>query len=201
LIKALARADFVRIFAPWASIIALKKASMDAAVGFVKELDKITVELKVMIDQNASPQTINEHMRQIDEMEQRIAETSKALAWRSKGDAQDKYLVVCEYADEWIEYAGYRIRSYYVCLWGVLVASKYWPRRHMEIDSTGQRWYCPKCNRRYRAKFGQIVEILTPDKLSSTPVQTFHRKTSKTCVRCTWRKSFSASKPRWSCGR
>ena len=50
-------------------------------------------------------------MRNINEMDKRIAEASKALAWRSKGDAQDKYLVICEYADEWICYAGYRIRS------------------------------------------------------------------------------------------
>ena len=163
LIKVLSRTDFVKIFAPWASLIALKKASMDAAVGFVKDLDKKMVELKVMFEQNASPQTINEHMRYIDEMEKHIAETSKALAWRSKGDAQDKYLVICEYADEWICYAGYRIRSYYVCVCGVLVASKLWPRLHKEIDSTGQRWYCPRCVRRYRPGFGQIVEILTPD--------------------------------------
>jgi hypothetical protein len=39
-----------------------------------------------------------------------------------------------------------------------------WPRLHKEIDSTGQRWYCPRCVRRYRPGFGQIVEILTPDR-------------------------------------
>ena len=85
------------------------------------------------------------------------------MAWRSKGDGQDKYPVICEYADEWINYAGYRIRSYFVCICAVLVASKMWPRLHKEIDSTGQRCYCPQCTRRYRAGFGQIVEIMTPD--------------------------------------
>ena len=44
------------------------------------------------------------------------------------------------------------------------MASKMWPRLlNTEIDSTGQRWYCPRCVRRYRPGFGQIVEILTPD--------------------------------------
>jgi hypothetical protein len=138
----------------------LKKASMDAAVGFVKELGILMAKVKSMIEHDFSVREINEQM---DDMETRIAETSKAVAWRSKGDGQDKYPVICEHADEWINYAGYRIRSYFVCICGVLVTSKLWPRLHEEIDSTGQRCYCPQCTRRYRAGFGQIVEILTPD--------------------------------------
>jgi len=135
-LKALARTDIIKILAPWASLLALKEAFMGAVVGFVKELGILMAKVKSMIEHDFSVREINEQM---GDMETRIAETSKAVAWRSKGDGQDKYPVICEYADEWINYTGYRIRSYFVCICVVLVASKMWPRLHKEIDSTGQR--------------------------------------------------------------
>ena len=123
------------------------------ATTIVKELESLTAQLKDMIAANATVQSINSHMAKIDDVEARIQDASKMLAWRSKGDAQDQYLSVCEYADQWIDYAGYRFRSYYSCFCGVLVSSKMWPRRYEDMASTKQRRCCPSCERRYKPKF------------------------------------------------
>jgi hypothetical protein len=93
------------------------------------------------MDRDASAAEINEQMIKIDQIEIGIKEASKAVAWRNKGDAQVQYLVVCEYADEWINYGGYRIRSYYLYVCGVMIASKLWPRLHLQLDVTSQRHY------------------------------------------------------------
>jgi hypothetical protein len=169
-LKAVASTEF-QIFPPLASHIELKKACVDAAVGFVEELDNLVAKVKAMIERNALHEEINEQLRKIDSIEIHIAETGKALAWRSKtlawrsnGDAWDKHFVICDYFQEWINYAGYLIVSHYMCICGTLVCSKMWPRLRNEIDRPGQRYYCPSCVRRYRPGFGQIVEIMTPDR-------------------------------------
>ena len=111
---------------------------MDVAVTFAQDMENVIAELKALMYRDASAAQINEQMIKIDQIEIGIKEASKAVAWRSKGDAQVQYLVVCEFADEWINFAGYRIRSYYFCLCGVMIASKMWPRLHEELDAIGQ---------------------------------------------------------------
>ena len=78
-LKVLARTDFAKIFAPWARIMILDTASMDAAVGFIQEFDIFMAVVKSIIEQGISAQEINEQMRKIDDIETRT-ETSKAVA-------------------------------------------------------------------------------------------------------------------------
>jgi hypothetical protein len=120
-LNALARTDMIKIFLPWTSLIALQMTCLDAAVGFVTDLGirMAKVKVKLMTGDDFCDREINEQM------------DGEALGWHGK-DGQDKYLVICEYADEWIKNAGYRIRLAYLWLPRVRISLERVRQRHLK---------------------------------------------------------------------
>ena len=164
-IKALARTSFVKIFAPWHALIALKAQSLEAAAGCVAKFDAVAAALKDAIKRGASSAEIDGITSHLDELEKEVAEAGRMLAFRSKGQDQSAWLFACEYADEWINYAGFRLRSYYRCAdaCGAVIPSKVWTTKHADPLATKQAWYCNACNRRYKWSWGQLVEMSCPN--------------------------------------
>jgi hypothetical protein len=182
-VKRLCRTNFVRMFAPMAGLINIKISCMETAHRLTLEYHELTTKVRGLIAAGANATAINEALGQVDELESKIAEASQAIAFRSKGDQQGAYLAVVEFADEWLNWGGYRLRSYYSCVCGAVISSKYWPRLHEDVNASGQRYYCPAagCNRRYRPKFGQLVELLLPNQKDAMWSRTW-MTTSKSCV-------------------
>lgn len=42
---------------------------------------------------------------------------------------------------------------------GHLTTSKQWKKLHEDPNAKGQRWYCPKCEARYKTSYGHLVEL------------------------------------------
>ena len=158
-IRVLARSTFCDIFAPWAAIIEMKCRSMEVARGLFEEFDQATRRLREVMAQK-DPEAINVAMKELDSFQAKIDEANRLLAFRDRGEHQEEYIVVCTYADEWLTWAGYRFRSYYVCGCGCVCSSKMWTRKFPELAATKQRWYCVACSKRYKTTFGTLLELL-----------------------------------------
>ena len=159
------KADFQKLFRPWASIIALKVAQLEGLQELTGQFSQLTTELSRLLGSQAPQEQIDACMAKVDGLEALIEEKGKMLAFADKGEDQQRYLDACEYADEWLSYAGMRLRSYYKCNCGVVIASKHWKTRHADPLASQQRWYCLGCGVRYRASMGQLVELLVQGQL------------------------------------
>ena len=161
-VRTLSIVDFTKIFTPWAALIALKARSLEAAGEVLVKFNDATAKLSHLVNSNAPPSEIDKAMKVVDTLEEAIKKATELLAWKSRDDQQVDYITVCTYADEWIRYAGYQIRSYYVCTCKAVIPSKVWDRKHQDPRASKQAWYCVSCGRKYRASWGQVVEILDP---------------------------------------
>ena len=74
-----------------------------------------------------------------------------------------------DYTDEWYHIPDKKVsfRNFYLCgrQWGTercttLTVSSLWNRLHHDPLATGQRWYCPVCEARYKTSNGVMVEML-----------------------------------------
>ena len=99
------------------------------------------------------------------------AASYKTRAFADRGDDAAAFYRAADYTDEWFNEGGKAFRTYYVCLAGGTVytcghaiASDVWDRLHNDAVATGQRWYCPVCNARYRAGWGVLCEIVHPER-------------------------------------
>ena len=60
-----------------------------------------------------------------------------------------------------------KFAAYYICRWSApgwepcntLITSKDWYRKHENPLATGQKWYCPICETKYKTKYGMLVEL------------------------------------------
>ena len=162
-IKMLARTNFLTIFKPWSALIALKCASMEAAADLLDTFHQISESLREAFLKGDDVKRINDLSAQIENMEGKIEETTKALAWRSRGAEQDRFLSAGEFSDEWSSYGGWTMRSFYMCGCGCVTPSKLWDRKFSDPLAARQRYYCVACSRRYRVAFGQLVQVQAPD--------------------------------------
>ena len=73
------------------------------------------------------------------------------------------------YTDEWYHIPDKKVsfRTFYLCgrKWGTerchtLTVSSLWNRLHQDPIASGQRWYCPVCEARYKPANGVMVEML-----------------------------------------
>ena len=160
--RKLVRADFCRMFAPLAAFIALKAAQLEGVKELCDEFNALSQKLAGLIGSKASQDEIDDCMKGLDDLEPKIEAKSRMLAWEDKGPEQDEYLRACEYADEWVRWGGYRLRSYYKCSCGAVISSKTWKTKHADPMASKQKWYCLACGRKYATAMGQLVELLTP---------------------------------------
>ena len=120
-------------------------------------------------------------LEELEKMEDEIEELNKNLAFQGFVD-QQQCVNVAQYHDEWsMSTAGSRMRAWYVCMcdgngqWppcGTIMPAKHWKRRFDDIGSSKQRWYCVCCGKKYKTKYGMLVEIHIT---SPTPASTFLR--------------------------
>ena len=89
-------------------------------------------------------------------------------------EQRDRMDLAADYTDQWYSVGeGDRrvaFRTWYVCgrKWGdrrcnTLTLSAHWQRRHGDPLATGQRWYCPVCQARYKTGSGVLVEFVGGD--------------------------------------
>lgn len=102
---------------------------------------------------------INEVLSEIESLSKQVEELSRRGDFASKGDEQTSFQLASEYQDEMISTDFGYVRAWYVCKCGCVMSSKTWARRFPEFSTTGQRWYCISCNRRFKVAFGTICEM------------------------------------------
>jgi hypothetical protein len=148
------------LMAPLATFIARKAKAMEAMEADNVRLRELTAQLKVA-------KTGAESMRLMEQIEKLQAE-EYLVAFKDKArdvEHQKEFIFAASYSDEWTCIPGVgAIRSWYVCRAGspqccTLMLSKVWRTLHESATATGQRWYCTACNARYKAGWGQLVEI------------------------------------------
>ena len=96
----------------------------------------------------------------LDAIELEVDRARQPIAFRGRGEQQFEHIIVCTYADEWLTWAGYRFRSYYVCDCGCVCSSKMWTRKFPELAAVKQRWCCVACGKRYKTTYGALLELL-----------------------------------------
>ena len=120
------------------------------------------------------------------------------LAYQDKGEDQHRWILASSYSDAWtiIKDATGKvvgcILSWYVCFGASrdsgppkwlkcpccrVLPSKDWDTLHEDPLADGQRWYCdPKsCNTRYRAGWGQLVQVSKWDAAAQCMVNMYMR--------------------------
>ena len=92
-----------------------------------------------------------------------------------QGESQDAFQLASSYSDEWAckrtaaGVALYWFRMWYTCLAGGaawpclhLMCSKSWLTHFEDPLAPKQRWLCPQCGARQRAKWGVVCEVALP---------------------------------------
>lgn len=160
----LARGSFLKLFSPWAALIRAKNAQLDTQSALVQEIEDLRCSVVNMLNNEYDDELMKDTLRRIDELEVKLAENGRMLAFREHDEeTQKQFLVVAEFEDEWLNWGGMRLRSWYKCTCGLVYSSKSWQRLHDDVQATGQRYYCRgwECNgRRYKQTFGQLAEFV-----------------------------------------
>ena len=166
-VRMLSRGSFLKLFAPWGALIQAKRAQLTEHSEYVQELDVLMKRVQEVMTSGGTEAEINNLLNQITAMEEKIHHVGRMLAFREHApEVQDQFLQAAEFEDEWIEWGGFRLRSWYKCYCGLVYSSKNWKRLHGGIHAKGQRYYCrgKKCNgKKYNQNFGQLVEFRMND--------------------------------------
>ena len=108
-----------------------------------------------------------------------LEQDDKYIAYKSKGKAQHSYIRASSYQDEWVNSVAGRLISFFICLANTrwdhraqcyskcrrIIPSKKWRKKKddtVEEWVPKQKWYC-WCHAKYKAPWGQVVCIQTPD--------------------------------------
>jgi len=167
--KSLTRESLVTLWDPLAEFILRKKNQMNLRGEALAAHDNLKERLRVCKDPK-------EGLLLLEEMEAMNLHVAP-LAFADRGpEEQDRLLLASSYSDEWTrtlgpngELTGYK-RSWYICQGNTnygrctgLMESKAWRRKNADPNATGQKYNCNLCNGRYRTKYGQLVEVLSPE--------------------------------------
>jgi hypothetical protein len=170
--KELLKSTLEELFSPLAAYILRKQAALELVRQDTQRHDALTERLSKCPDWQSEAAVIAE----LEALE--VDNRYEAF----KGEDQAAYLMAASYSDMWTQVRGAGgelvggISSWYVCLaqtgytatggggWSTcaclrVTPSKDWGTKHANPMATGQAWYC-KCNARYRAGWGQLVEIV-----------------------------------------
>ena len=169
-LKLLSRSKLTELFRPWASFIRAKVEQIELSTGLLEQLGNCMGKVSQLITKVASggkagmaehESELNTLLQQSQELESKVLEAGKRMAFKSKGDPAliNSFQMASEFQDSWIETSAGRFRSWYVCSCGAATSSKAWKRRHSDHAATKQRYYCICCARKYRTTMGQIVEV------------------------------------------
>ena len=166
-VRLLARRAFLKLFAPWGALIQAKRAQLTEHSEYVQELNVLMERVQKVMTSGGPEAEINNLLDQITAMEEKILDVGRMLAFRGHApEVQDQFLQAAEFEGEWIEWGGFRLRSWYKCHCGLVYSSKNWKRLHNDMHAKGQRYYCRgwKCNgKRWMHRFGQLVEFRMND--------------------------------------
>jgi len=158
--------DLQKFFGPMEKIIAIKRYDEDTALQAAKDF---------MLWKNSCDEgrTDEDYARLGLVVDQHLhAAMNKWRAFESKGEAQGKWIAAADYADQWFKdrSMGTEFNVYYICggapcnmEGGTIILSKKWKRFFEDPMAFKQRWYCKKCNTRYKTTFGVLCEMVMPE--------------------------------------
>ena len=155
--------DLLVVLEPLAEYVARKLAQMAKRSNGIEQHDLLLAELRNAKDKPEELRIIEA----LERLEREIEKNSEPLAFAKKEDATEMF-AVAQYSDEWVETPSGALRAWYVCRQtfggqyaecGTLIPSKMWKRKHQDIASSKQKWYCVCCETRYRTKYGMLVEV------------------------------------------
>ena len=169
--KMLLRAEFQAMFQPLMEYIELKRK----ALAFVEKDVERHNDLQQRLKESSSFQEDEEIYQAMSQLEQ----DDKYIAYKSKGKAQHSYIRASSYHDEWVKSAAGFFVAFFICLANTrwdrraqcyskcrrIIPSKKWRKKKddtVEEWVPKQKWYC-WCHAKYKAPWGQVVCIRTPD--------------------------------------
>ena len=146
------------------------------ALAFVQKDVELHNNLVQRLKESSS---LQEDEEEIYQAMSQLEQDDKYIAYKSKGKAQHSYIRASSYQDEWVNSVAGRLISFFICLantrWDQraqcatkcrrIIPSKKWRKKKddtVEEWVPKQKWYC-WCHAKYKAPWGQVVCIQTPD--------------------------------------
>jgi hypothetical protein len=153
-------------FAPMANILFLKNTDMEAALIAAGKLQRWIDEGGTFTADGIQEEDEEDAMIG-DRLEIDFEET--LYKQRAFADHATPHLMrnAADYSDRWFRDGKREFRVYYVCLAGggtypcnTVIEAMAWDRLKVELEATGQRWYCKMCYAKYKTKYGVLVEMI-----------------------------------------
>jgi len=162
-LRTLVLEDLLVVLGPLAEYVSRKLIQMAKRSNGIEQHDLLLAELRIVKDKPEELKIIEA----LERLGREIEKDSEPLAFAEKEDATEMF-AVAQYSDEWVKTPSGALRAWYVCRQtfggqyaecGTLIPSKIWKRKHQDIASSKQKWYCVCCGARYRTQFGMLVEV------------------------------------------